>query len=231
MGVSTTTPTSRRGYLSEDELEQFADITVTDADEGADRISQAEELIDAYVGYQDKFFDREISGKAVTGSTTSLTLQTSQQNSVQNDYYKGMQIEIIGGTAIGEISKITASTYAGVLTLETLDTAVDSTSIYRISQLGKFPRKKDVWYDSESGDDKYYKQIPEAVRRAVAAQVEYMIEMGDAYFETDKASYDSESIGDYSYSKKSGASIDRLIAPKAKQLLRGIMNRKGAIIR
>jgi hypothetical protein len=42
----------------------------------------------------------------------------------------------------------------------------------------------------------------------------------------------SERIGDYSYSKSdgSGRGVDQLIAPKAKELLRGIRNRKGAII-
>lgn len=230
MGVTSTTPTSRRRYLSQDELEQFADIAVTDSTEADDRISQAEELIDAYVGYQVKFYDDVTTGKAVTGSTTQMTLQTSQQNSRQANYYEGMELEIIGGTGKGQRTTITASTYAGVVTFETLTNTAGAGSIYRIYQLGKFPRPKDVWYDSESGDNTYYKQIPEAVKRAVAAQVEFEIQMGTSYFTSDKSNITSETIGDYSYTRDSGANLDRLIAPKAQQLLRGIRNIKGAII-
>ena len=61
-----------------------------------------------------------------------------------------------------------------------------------------------------------------------------MIEMGKAFFATQASLLNSERIGDYSYSKgergQSGAGLNSLIAPKAKILLRGIVNHKGKMI-
>lgn len=230
--VTSTIPTSRRGYLSQLELEQFANIVVNDTDEADDVIGQAEEIIDAYVGFQEKFMSEPINGRfASSGSTTTHTLQSDQQNSVQANYFKGCEIEIIGGTGEGQRRRITASTYAGVITTDAFSTTLDSTSVYKIYQLGKFPRLTDVYYDGNNSPNTYYKSIPEAVKRAVAAQVDYIIQMGDAYFQTDKADFESESIGDYSYSKGSNkAVIDKLVAPKVRTLLKGITNRKGVMI-
>lgn len=234
MSVTSTVPTSRRRYLSRDELEQFADITITDATESDDQISQAEEMIDSYVGAQDSFFKGTYFGKATGGSSTTLTLQADQQNSAQTDFYKGMELEVVGGSGAGQRTTIKASTYSGILTFDTLTTAVDSTSVYKIYQLGKFPRKKDVFFDGNNTPNTYYKTIPEAVKRAVAAQVEFMIKMGASYFSSNKSELQSETIGDYSYSKGnvigSGGSIKNLIAPKAKILLRGLLNRKGILV-
>lgn len=230
MGVETTYPASRRGYLSQDELKQYADITISDATEAEDRISQAEELIDAWVGYQERFMEQVIQGLASAGGTNTLTLETIQQNTLDVDYLKLCQIEILGGTGAGQIRKITANTRAGVVTVDAdWDTQPDSTSFYKIHQLGKFPRCGDVSSYVSGGVTTIYKSIPEAVRRAVAAQVQYVIEMGDAYFSSDKSELTGENIGDYSYSKKGGG-LHNLIAPKAKLLLRGIKNRLGKIV-
>ena len=110
-------------------------------------------------------------------------------------------------------------------------TTPDATSFYKIYQLGKFPRHCDVTFYSQQTPDTYYKQIPEAIKRAVAAQIEFMIEMGDNYFSGDDANKQSESIGDYSYSNADGATgINRLIAPKVKMLLRGIKRRTGTFV-
>jgi len=224
-------PTSNRDYLTIAELEEFADITVTDETEGLDRISQAEEMIDAYVRFQEKFLEESIKGLASSGSTSQITLQTDQQNVYDKDYFLGCMVEIIGGTNKGSRKRITASTRAGVLTTDTFSSAIDNTSFYKIWQIGKFPRYCDVEFYDQNGTTQYFKSIPEAVKRAVAAQVQFMIEMGDAYFASDKADLQSESIGDYSYTKVAGgSSLDKQIAPKAKILLDGIRNLKGAII-
>ena len=221
---------SRRGYLTQAELAEYADITITDTAEADDQISRAEELIDAYVGPQDKAIKYIVEGHASAGTSTTLTLEAQHQNNMQKDYLKGCEIEIIGGTGAGQRTIITGQTYAGVVTFGTLSTAPDSTSIYRIYQLGKFPRVKDEFYDGNDATPTYYRQIPEAVKRATAAQVQYFIEMGEKFFATDESNYTSESIGNYSYSKgegTGGGSTEKLIAPKAKAYLRGIMNRKG----
>lgn len=222
---------SKRNYLTEDELEQYADITVTDQDEMFDQISQAEELIDSYVGTQIKAVREVIMGKATGGSATSINLQTTHQNVFYKNYFIYCVLEIIGGTGAGQQTYITGSTYEGVVTTESMDTSPDSTSVYKIYQIGKFPRcgEPDEFFDSINSPFQYYKSIPEMVKRATAAQLQYMIEMGDKYFSTDKAGLQSESIGDYSYSKGS-TELSNLIAPKAKMYLRGIKNRLGSIV-
>lgn len=232
MGVISTQPTSRRGYLSQDELEQIANITITDTDEADDVISQAEELIDAYVGPQDKDIEEDIIGLAAAVTTNTITLETSQQNTYDIDYFKLCEIELLGGTGAGQRRKITGSTRPGVLTIDSAwTTTPDTTSFYKISQIGKFPRDCDVETYTNGVNTTYYKSIPEAVKRAVAAQIEYIIEMGDSFFRSDKSEMQSESIGDYSYTKGGGSisAINKLICPKAKVLLRGITNRTGSI--
>lgn len=235
MTVTSTVPTSRRGYLSQGELEQYADITVTNTTEADDRISQAEELIDAYVGYVCKFFDYDLVGKASAAGGTTLTLQSDQQNLYDNDYFRLCEIEILSGTGAGQRRTVTSSTKAGVLTVTTWTANPSTDSIYKIIQLGKFPRDEDVTLFSSSSPYVYIKHIPENVKRAVVAQVEFFIEMGDKYFKTDESGIESESLGDYSYSKGGGGStswagIERLISPKAKLLLKGYIKRIGKII-
>lgn len=223
--------TSIRNYLSIAELEEFADITITDEAEGLDRISQCEEIIDAYVGFQDKFIFEPVVGLAAAGGASSLTLQSDQINIFYKDYFLGCLVEIIGGTGIGQRKRCTGSTYAGVLTTETFSTPLSTDSFYKIFQPGKFPRECDVEFYDQNNLTQYFKSIPEAVKRAVAAQVEYAIEMGDSFFASDKPQLQSESIGNYSYSKKSNSEGNEvLIAPKAKILLRGIRNLKGVMI-
>lgn len=205
----------------------MAGITSTDL-----MISEAEEIIDEYVGPQDKFIERDLRGLVSVGGNNAIKLESVHQNNMQADYLKGCWFEVIGGTGEGQRKKITAQTYAGVITLEAnLSTPLDTTSYYRIWQLGKFPRQCDVTYDG-TNTNKYYKSIPEKVRRTVAAQVEYMQALGESFFGSDAPDKQSESIGDYSYTKSSGANgngggASRLIAPKAKILLRGIINRLG----
>lgn len=230
MSVLSTKPTSDRGYLSQDELEQFADITVTDTDEADDRISQAEEIIDDYCGYQEKFLGYEVRGLAASATSTTITLQTDQQSNMNKDFLRGCFLEIIGGTGEGQRRRITGQTYAGVVTVTpAFATTPDTTSYYKIWQLGSFPRANDVIYDSNASA--YFKTIPVKVRRAVAAQVEYLVSMGDAFFRTDKSEMESERIGDYEYTRSlnSGGSV-RMIAPKAKLLLHGFTKRTGAIL-
>lgn len=227
---------SRRQYLTQAELAEFADITIVDSDEADDQISQAEEIIDAYVGAQQKFLHCEVNGPVASATSTSFMLYVQQQNMYDVDYFKGCQVEIIGGTGAGQTRTISGSTRAGVCTISTSwTTTPDSTSFYKITQLGKFPRHKDVTFFSEVGTPTYYKSIPEAVKRATAAQVQFMIEMGDKYFSTDQSEKTSERIGDYAYTiggpgTSTGAGPDKLIAPKAKKLLIGIKNRLGQIL-
>lgn len=228
--IDSTVPTSRRRYLSQSELAQFANITITDTDEADNVINQAEEMIDAYVGFENKFIPQIYRELVESATSLSFTLDDDHQNTFDKDYFKGCEVEIIGGTGEGQRRIITASTRAGVCTIDSAwTTTPDATSFYKIYQLGKFPRHQDV-FASDTTPIVIYKSIPEAVKRAVAAQVAYIIKMGDDFFNSDKADLQSENIGDYSYSKKENAAgTVSLIAPKAKQLLRGLVNRVGQI--
>ncbi len=221
---------SRRNYITAAEVLELAGFTPTDVE-----ISEAEELIDAYVGPQEKFYAGILARRASSGGASTLTLHTDDQNVFEVDYLKWCEVEIVGGTGAGQRRIITGSTKAGVITVATAwTTTPDSTSFYRIYQLGKFPRIQDVTYYSQESPYTYYKQIPEAVKRATAFQAEYINAMGDSFFKTDKSEKDSESIGDYSYSKTGNqggvVDINQLVAPKARAALRGIMRRGGELI-
>lgn len=218
---------SRRGYLSKEELEQYVlGLHIKDDAEADDQISQAEELIDAYAGFQDKFLCEVVTGRATAGTTTTIELEQEQKNSYDNDFFTFTSVEIIGGTNAGQIRKVLSSTKAGVLTTEEFTDAIDDTSFYRIYQLGKFPRRKDAVSHNDSGVTTWYKYIPEEVRRATAAQMEFMIQMGPEFFAGDKTDMKREKIGDYEYEKDSG-SLTKNVAPKARRLLNGIMRRIG----
>jgi hypothetical protein len=110
-------------------------------------------------------------------------------------------------------------------------TAPSTDTFYEITQAGKFPRAQDVTSHNSGSTVTWYKTIPEAVRRAVAAQVEFIINMGDDFFGSDTSDKQSESIGDYSYTRGAGTgNLARLIAPKAKLLLRGYIRRSGSLV-
>lgn len=218
---------SNRGYLTVAELKEIITTTLSDEELTA-LINLSEESVDNYVGFQNKFIRYEALGLAVAGSTSSLTLQLNQQT-CETDYFKGCMVEILGGTGSGQKTLCTGNTSAGVLTLETLTTAVDGTSFYKIYQLGKFPRIDDCYYDSEN-TKKWYKSIPDEIKQAVVWQVEYIIEMGDSFFASDKSEKKSEDIGDYSYTNYDGSGLNKLMSPKSKTALIGIRNRKGYII-
>lgn len=219
---------SRRKYLTQAEYTTYNAGTTTDT-----AITNAEELIDEYVGFPDKDVKGVIEGKASAGGASTLSLETARHvNTFQKNYFLYCVIEIIGGTGSGQIRTITSSTYDGVITVDDAwITAPDSTSYYKIYQLSKFPRCKDSFFDGNNSPQQYVKSIPEQVKRAVAAQVEYMAAMGSDFFNGEASQLQSESIGDYSYSRGSGQSSgSNLIAPKAKQALKGFVNRKGRMI-
>lgn len=225
---------SRRGYLTQTELAQYADITITDSTEADDQISQAEEMIDAYVGPQPKFRNYFISARAQSGSTNTIQLVSYHSNTQQLNYWVGCEVEILGGSGQSASTRphITSSSFAGLVTVDSAFTAaIDSTSQYKIYQLGKFPRVQDSYYEGIGNPTSWYFQIPEAVKRAVAAQVAFMITQGKNYFDSDATYMDQEKIDDYMYRRNTTSPTSHLlIAPKSKEYLRGIMNRKGVFL-
>lgn len=226
--------TSLRNYLSIANLQTKANITVLDNDEAIRQIDRAEQAIDDYVGYQCKFVEQEFRGRVTSfsGKTVFDTSNTSFLHQV-NDYFKDCVIEIIGGTGAGQIMQIASSSYSGysVTTADSWATAPDTTSVFIIYQLAKFPRIDDVTVAPDGLT--YYKRIPQQVQDAVAAQIEYQIAQGDEYFQGDDNEVTSESIGNYSYSKGSGSSAYssvNQVSPRARAILRGFKNSTGRLL-
>jgi len=218
---------SRRQYVTQSDAEQFSNIQVTDATEADDQISHAEEMVDSYVGFQKKHISDTYSGLATSAGSDYLVDNSgdSPLKSYDDDYYTFCEIEILGGTGEGQTRTITAydsDTYKVTVGTDWSVTP-DSTSFYVIRQVGKFPREEDVFQDSNL---KYYKSIPEAVQRATLAQLEYIIEKGDDFF-AGATDYESEDIEGYSHTIRDGA--NRSISPLARELLKGIRNKKGRL--
>ncbi len=142
-------------------------------------------------------------------------------------------MEIIGGTNEGERRRILSydKDTQTITVASAFTSAIDTTSAFVIRQLGLFPRNnagsnRDVRVINET----YYKRIPEAIKRAVAAQVEYLVEKGDSYFKGG-ADFKSERIDDYSYERAGSAvGIEAMIAPKARLFLKGYKRRVGRLI-
>lgn len=217
---------SRRGYATTDDITGSTD----------DQITLAEQLIDAYVGFQDKAVAGNVRGEVSSYNDGTKTLfDTGAGNllgSYDDNYFVGCELEIIGGTGSGQRGRITASSKDdhSVTLADALGTDPDTTSVYRIYQLAKFPRKKDSYHSTENL--KWYREIPDAIKQATIAQTEYIISQGDEFFEGDQSDFDSERIGNYSYSRGSAgqSALIKMMAPKARVLLRGYKNSTGRII-
>lgn len=222
-----------RGYLSIAELERLANIDVTDIAEALYRIDRAEQAIDDYIGRACRSVQVDFRGSVsrVSGKEVFDTNPSSQLH-VTDGYFEHCVIEIIGGTGAGQARYISASSNdnRSVTITDDWDTLPDTTSFYRIYQLAKFPREGDVY--SRADGRRFYKAIPDAIKRAVAAQVEFMIQKGDAFFVGDQADVASESIGNYSYSRanQGQSSTVSSLAPRARTLLRGYKNSTGTMI-
>lgn len=224
-----------------------------------DLIEFAEEMIDGYAGPQRKWFQldssfiagvytppdyepetpqvKELRGRITQViSPTQYKMETWQQGAYQNGFFSGCNIDIIGGLGAGNSYLIKDSLLDGTITIQNIDytepeaSVFDLTSVYRIYQLAKFPRDRDVFYNTYQNPTRYYKAVPENVREAVAAQCEYINQMGLAFFISE--TLQSEHIGSYSYQRvpRTVSDVDAQIAPKAKMLLRGYKSRRGTIV-
>lgn len=228
MGLTTTL----RNYISITELQTLANIIVTNPGEALRQIERAEQAIDNYIGYTCQSVESYFTGNVskVSGKEIIDTNPASQIHIIDG-FFAGCVIEIIGGTGAGQIRYITDSNYAdlSVSIVDDFDTALDTTSFYRIYQIAKFPRDIDM-YSRQDGLH-YYKNIPNPIKRAVAAQIEFMIQQGDAFFVGNQADVDSEHIDNYSYSKANAGQSPTVsaLAPRARTLLRGYKNSMGQL--
>jgi hypothetical protein len=216
---------TRRNYIETSEVSGATDA----------QVALAEEIIDQYVGVQDKHVKAEYDGEITSllaGNKVIDASSLSQLKQQNTNIFSRCVIELVTGDAAGTIRLITASdgsdysvTYDGDAI-----SGIQVGDIFRIYQLAKFPRQKDQF----TRNSIYYKTIPRAVKDAVIAQTQFIIEMGDDYFTGNETDAGSESIGNYSYSNASGGSGQqsaavKMVAPRARTLLRGIVNRLGRI--
>lgn len=219
---------SRRQYITQADIEKFSDIQVIDSVEADDQMSYAEGMVDAYVGFQAKHISRSHSGVATSGGSNYL-IDSSGDSPLKNrddDFFTFCEIKIIGGTGSGQTRTVISSDedLCKVIVSENWTTNPDNTSFYVIQQLGKFPRIDDVFRDDTG---KYYKTIPDAVKMATLAQLEYIIQKGSDFF-ANAIDYESERLEGYSYVSKAGK--NKFISPHARNLLKGIANRKGRLL-
>ncbi len=195
----------------------------------------AEQLIDQYVGFQDRAVGAEYRGiiSALTNSNKTIedTNNTSQLNFLDN-YFAFCVIEMLTGDAAGEVRPIISSVKADrTITIKDAWTNTPAVGdVFKVYQLGKFPRCKDESVFPSSTT--MYRSIPQAVKEAVIAQVAFQAQMGDAFFSGDDSDKQSESIGNYSYSRgTAGASSSvKMLSPKARAVLRGIKNSTGRLV-
>jgi hypothetical protein len=213
--------TVRRHYI------EIADVpTSTEAN-----VALAEELIDRYVGPQQKFIQSETSGR-ISAIDGAVIFDTNDQTSlnITSNYYSFCVLEMISGAAAGKREVIKTSDQDGksVTLWAALSTAPAAGDYFKIYQLAKFPRIDD--WDIPAGSNTYYKSIPELVREATVAQTLFIMSKPAAYFTGNSTDMKSEKFLNYQYERSAGAaegSLNALISPQARSLLRGILNRKG----
>lgn len=219
-----------RNYVS------LADATAAlpSASATLDRIDRAEQAIDDYVGYQCRSVEESFRGTASSSTSTTLVdTNPASQLHIIDGWFQNCIVEIIGGTGKGQRRFISDSSYdnRSVTITDAWDTPPDTTSFYRIYQLAKFPRAGSDDVFTRQDGRRYYKAIPDAVRQAVLAQLEFINAQGDAFFVGNSADVQSESVGNYSYSKANAgqsATVSAL-APRARTLLRGYKNSLGTL--
>lgn len=227
---------SRRNYATKADCLAFdAGLVFADDADADKQISRAEEMIDQYVGFQKKFLENEprveINQVSDDGKTLFDTFGGSQLFQT-DDYYKYCEIEILGGTGVGQHNFIIASNRdaKSITVRDGWTVTPDDTSIGVIRQVAKFPNAKNA-FTNRTGT-LWVKEYPSQLSDAVCAQVQFMQAKGVEYFSSDGPDMDSENIGNYGYSKGrtiSPTAFISLIAPSARQLLQGIMNRTGVI--
>lgn len=224
--------TTLRNYISIADLQTLAGIVITNNSEALRQIERAEQAVDDYIGYQTPSVATDFRGNVSSVSGKEVIDQNpASQLHILDGYFEHCVIEIIGGTGAGQLRYITSSSYdnRSVTVVDDWDTALDTTSFYRIYQIAKFPRAQEVYPRADGR--RIYKAIPEPIKRAVAAQIEFMIAQGDAFFVGNEADMQAEHIGNYSYSKANAGQSPTVsaLAPRARTLLRGYKNSMGVL--
>lgn len=234
-------PFSRFNYLGTSGLAELIPTMsgVTDHALAAKFITDAERMIDAYVGPMPRFysdltgaFDAQLASGALTISGTSFG------NRRPNYWARGGHHLIITdvpgaptSALIGTKRLIVASSSGTITIAAEYTEAVPSGTSYYTHQESRFPR----WCDS---DPHGTPQLPDELNQAVAWQVEYGIAYGseafglgdDALVTGDDELVTSRTYGSgYSESRRAEArqGLASWVAPKARAILRSLINAAG----
>ncbi len=226
-------------YIQPDELPDYIHTMsgVTNPELAAKFISEAERIVDVYVGPAPKF-QTELNSRLRTAVASGATTWGAEVFGNREPNYwavGGVYVEIVRADAepslVGQ-SRLVVASSGGYVTLASgfdADAAVGTKFIYR--QRSRFPRLQDR-------DARGYPRMPDDLKPAVAYQVEYGIKYGSESFGlgTDGISTDpddgvqSRTYGSgYSESRntarRSGLAV--WLAPKARMQLRRLLNATG----
>lgn len=232
---------SRFNYLGTSGLAELIPTMsgVTDHALAADFISDAEKMIDAYVGPFPKFYcdltgtlDAQLASGATTVSGSSFGNRRPNYWAVGGHYLVICDVPGSPTSALIGTKRLIVASTSGTVTLASGWTvAVPSGTSYYTTQESRFPR----WCDSDPwGTPK----LPDLLDQAVAWQVEYGIQFGSESYglgDSSVATGDSELITNRSYGSgySEGRSVDARrglavwVAPKVRAIMRRLTNTTG----
>jgi hypothetical protein len=235
-------PYSVYNYILPSELAAYIHsmASVTNEAVAATFISDAERVVDAFVGPGRKFYPRlggETAAEIASGATT-LTAEIFGDR--RPDYWAagGAYITLVSAadsSLNGERRLIVASLNPNTVTLVSgFDAVLAAGAQFYFQQESAFPR---IWDQDTWGNP----DIPELLKAAVAAQVEYGIVYGSEAFglgDTDIAADTSGDITSRSYGSGYSESRDARrkdgmavwIAPRARVLLRQLLSSTGRLV-
>lgn len=233
---------SRFNYLSASDLASFIHTMsgVTNTALAEQFISDAERIVDAYVGSGPKFYsDLTLENTAVISAEASAVVQSITFGNRRPNYWAkgGLYVELLDvpgnptHASIGQKRLAVASTSGQVTLVSGYSVDVPANSTLYMSQESVFPR---IWDSDPLGTPR----LPDQLDVAVAWQVEYGIlfgseayGLGDADVATDEdATVQSRTYASgYSETRLPGQErgLARFVSPKVRAILRDIINSTG----
>lgn len=230
---------SELNYLQPTQLAQFVHsmASVTDEELAAKFISDAERMVDAYMGPAPKFYGRltlDLTANLTSGNTA---LSTSTVGERRPNYWAkgGVYVRVTDGpaAAIGEERLVVGSDDEQLTLVSGFSVDLPSASAkLELYQRSVFPR----FWDVDAQGDPF---LPDVLPRAVAWQVEYGVHYGSAEFGLGDSGITAEPGGVQSRSYGGGYSETRdtsqssglavWLAPKTRAVLRRLLNSTGRL--
>lgn len=212
--------------------------SVVDEDLAARFISDAELVVDAYAGHGPRFY-QDLTGQtqALIASGATTLLGNVFGNQRPNYWAKGgLYVELLDGvstTLLGQARLVVASQDQQVTLASGFDEPVPLGATFMLHQRSAFPR---IWNIDQLASPR----LPDQLAAAVAYQVEYAMMIGSEEFGLgDPAVVDgadaliiSRTYGtgyseQRSQTSQDGQGLGYYIAPKARNIMRGLINALG----